>query len=71
LKGKHVRGKTLAKIVKQLAGRASRTNKESVGHSVIMAPPVAAAIASETPRAMSRRTGSTGSFTGCPPMRMV
>jgi len=35
LKGEHVRGKTLAKIVKQLAGCALRTNKESVGHSVM------------------------------------
>ena len=30
-----------------------------------------AAMASETPSAMRRRTGSTGSFSGCPPMKIV
>jgi hypothetical protein len=36
-----------------------------------MAAPVAAAMASETPSAMSRRTGPTGSITGCLPIRIV
>src|SRR6202044_106695 len=45
--------------------------RASVGHYPIIPPPVAAATASETPSAITRRTGSTGSFTGRPPMRIV
>jgi hypothetical protein len=51
--------------------RGANQKSASVGHSPVMVAPVAAAMTSETPSAMSRRTGSTGSFTGCPPMRMV
>ena len=43
----------------------------SVGHSAIIPAPVASAIASEIPIAMSRRTGSTGNLTGCWPMNIV
>ena len=42
-----------------------------VVHSAIMPAPVAAAMASASPSAMRLRTGSTGSFSGCPLMRML
>ena len=54
-----------------LAVRGAYQKSASEGHSAIMAAPVAAATASEMTTAMRRRTGSTGSFTGCPPMRIV
>ena len=51
--------------------RGAYQKRASVGHSTIMLAPVATAITSETPSAMRRRTGSTGSFTCCVPMVIV
>ena len=51
--------------------RGAYQKSASVGHSTMMPAPVAAATASETPSATRRRTGSTGSFSGCPPMKIV
>ena len=51
--------------------RGAYQKSARVGHSAIMPAPVAAAITSETPSAIRRSTGSTGSFNGCPPMKIV
>ena len=42
-----------------------------VGQSAVMPAPVAAAMASDNPTAISLRTGSTGSLIGWPLMRML
>ena len=60
-----------SKTLPPLVVRGAYQKSASVGHSTIMPAPVAAAMTSETPSAMRRRTGSTGSFNGCPPMKIV
>ena len=52
-------------------GRGAYRKSASVAHSAIMPAPVAAAMASDTPSAKRRKTGSTGNFTGRPPIRIV
>ena len=53
------------------AAGAAYQKSAIVGHSSITPAPVATAMTSERPTAMRRRTGSTGSFSGCPPMKIV
>ena len=59
----------IGSVTPEFAGAYQKS--ASVGHSADIAPPVAAAMTSETPRAMRRNTPSTGSFNGCPPMTIV
>ena len=51
--------------------RGAYQKRASVGHSAIMPAPVTRAMAIDPPNASKRMTGSTGSFTGCPPKKMV
>ncbi len=51
--------------------RGAYQKSASVGHSPIMPAPVTKAIMADPPNPRSRITGSTGSFTGCPPTKTV